>query len=149
MKNLILLYLVISFCLVNCVFCYTQTDDLIASSYDWGKKRIDNLANTQGIRVTAGEVTTCFDDPQIIKCVVTNIGSDDLYIDSMAIQPLDPQSVGVFDFVNPTDKIGFLLNGGMYREIEIRYSPQRPDGLIPNLITQQILLYIIIQFSHL
>ena len=84
MKNLILLYLVISFCLVNCVFCYTQTDDLIASSYDWGKKRIDNLANTQGIRVTAGEVTTCFDDPQIIKCVVTNIGSDDLYIDSMA-----------------------------------------------------------------
>src|SRR3989339_291312 len=75
----------------------------------------------QGIEVTAGQVQTCVYDPQIIKCVVTNTGSDDLVVDSVRILPLDIPSQGQFEFVNPIDTDTFNLPAGASRDIEIRY----------------------------
>jgi hypothetical protein len=75
----------------------------------------------QGIRVTADQVQICVYDPQILKCVVYNTGSDDLTIDSLRIQPLNQASQGQFEFVNAIDSGGFPLTAGSFREIEIRY----------------------------
>ncbi|TAL70060.1 MAG: hypothetical protein EPN82_05460 [Bacteroidetes bacterium] len=92
----------------------------------------------QGIRVTAGEVSTCYNTPLVIKCIVYNTGSDDLTVDSLKIQPLDSQSVGVFEFVSPNDSLGFQLVANEFKEIEISYNPKKPSqGNIPSITTHK------------
>ncbi len=91
----------------------------------------------QGITVTAGQIQTCVFDPQIIKCVVTNTGDDELLVKSLKLQPLNQASRNEFEFVNPDDTTGFrLAAGGASREIQIRYKAL-PGTPVPDLSTHQ------------
>ncbi|MBI5325232.1 MAG: hypothetical protein HZB41_08180 [Ignavibacteriae bacterium] len=92
----------------------------------------------EGIIVKVDSVYTCFNDPQIMKCFVNNIGNSDVVVDSLKIQPLDSQSVGVFEFVNSFDSSGFAFVPGTFKEIEIRYNPKKPSQeLIPSITIQK------------
>jgi hypothetical protein len=73
-----------------------------------------------------GNAQVCEGMDQTIVCNVSNVGTDDVLIDSVVIVPLNANSKGtVFTFVNSADANGFSLTMNGNRDIPILYTSKR------------------------
>ncbi|OGU17143.1 MAG: hypothetical protein A2X61_07910 [Ignavibacteria bacterium GWB2_35_12] len=87
----------------------------------------------QGLNIETGTETICVYDTVTIACRIYNIGSNDISVDSLEIQPLDAESATVFSFVNLADEDGFVIPAGLYQTVLIKYSPVPITTPIPRL----------------
>ncbi|MBI5324944.1 MAG: hypothetical protein HZB41_06695 [Ignavibacteriae bacterium] len=77
----------------------------------------------QGLNIETGTETICIYDTVTIPCKIYNIGSENINVTSLRLQPLDAESASVFSFVNQSDTLGFTIAASTYQTVLIKYSP--------------------------
>ncbi|TAL67366.1 MAG: hypothetical protein EPN82_15470 [Bacteroidetes bacterium] len=117
-----------------------QANGQIQTKSDADTEKVSYWVGTgimQGLNIETGTEIICVYDTVTIPCRIYNVGSSNINVDSLKIQPLDAESASVFSFVNPSDSLGFIIDAGSYQVVLIKYAPIPVTLPIPRVTTHK------------